>query len=49
VVLYSLLQYRALGLVTIASLSIAGVITYGLVVLLGWRQGYRLSLPGVAA
>jgi preprotein translocase subunit SecD len=48
VVLYSLLQYRALGLVTIASLSIAGVITYSLVVLLGWRQGYRLSLPGVA-
>jgi preprotein translocase subunit SecD len=24
------------------------VITYGLVALLGWRQGYRLSLPGVA-
>lgn len=48
VVLYSLLQYRALGLVTVASLSIAGIITYGLVVLLGWRQGYRLSLPGVA-
>jgi preprotein translocase subunit SecD len=48
VVLYSLLQYRALGLVTVASLLIASAITYGLVVLLGWRQGYRLSLPGVA-
>ncbi len=48
VVVYSLLQYRALGLVTVASLVIAGAITYGLVVLLGWRQGYRLSLPGVA-
>jgi preprotein translocase subunit SecD len=48
VVLYSLAQYRALGLVTIASLMIAMVITYGLVVLLGWRQGYRLSLAGVA-
>jgi len=48
VVLYSLLQYRALGLVTVASLVIAATITYGLVVLLGWRQGYRLSLPGVA-
>lgn len=47
VVLYSLLQYRALGTVTIASLAIAAVVTYGLVVLLGWRQGYRLSLPGV--
>jgi preprotein translocase subunit SecD len=48
VVLYSLLQYRALGIVTISSLVIAGVITYGFVLLLGWRQGYRLSLPGVA-
>ncbi len=48
VVAYSLLQYRALGLVTVASLLIAGVITYGVVVLLGWRQGYRLSLPGIA-
>jgi len=48
VVLYSLFQYRALGLITIASLVIAGVVTYGLVALLGWRQGYRLSLPGVA-
>ncbi|MGZ4604202.1 MAG: preprotein translocase subunit SecD, partial [Kineosporiaceae bacterium] len=45
---YSLLQYRALGTVTIASLAIAGTITYGLVVLLGWRQGFRLSLAGVA-
>ncbi|MGZ4611938.1 MAG: protein translocase subunit SecD, partial [Kineosporiaceae bacterium] len=48
VILYSLLQYRALGTVTIASLAIAGTITYGLVVLLGWRQGFRLSLAGVA-
>ncbi len=48
VVAYSLLQYRALGLVTVASLLIAGMVTYGVVVLLGWRQGYRLSLPGIA-
>ncbi len=47
VVVYSLIQYRALGLVTVASLAIAGLITYGLVLLLGWRQGYRMSLPGV--
>jgi len=47
VILYSLLQYRALGIVTVFSLGIAGVIAYGLIVLLGWRQGYRLSLPGV--
>ncbi|MEP7763957.1 protein translocase subunit SecD [Sanguibacter sp. 25GB23B1] len=48
VVLYSLVQYRALGLVTVASLVIAGLITYGLITLLSWTQGYRLSLPGVA-
>lgn len=48
VVVYSLFQYRALGFVTVASLLVVGVITYGLIVLLGWRQGYRLSLPGVA-
>jgi preprotein translocase subunit SecD len=47
VVLYSLLQYRALGLVTVGSLLVAGAITYGFVLLLGWREGFRLSLPGV--
>ena len=47
VVIYSLLQYRALGLVTVFSLVTAGVLTYGLVVLLGWSQGFRLSLAGV--
>ena len=47
VVLYSLLQYRALGLVTVGSLVIAGLLTYGFVLLLGWRQGFRLSLAGV--
>jgi preprotein translocase subunit SecD len=47
VVLYSLLQYRALGLVTVGSLLIAATITYGFVLLLGWRQGFRLSLAGV--
>jgi preprotein translocase subunit SecD len=45
---YSLLQYRALGLVTVGSLVVVGLVTYGLVLLLSWRQGYRLSLPGVA-
>ena len=48
VIIYSLLQYRALGLVTVGSLGVAGLVTYGLVLLLCWRQGYRLSLPGVA-
>lgn len=48
VVIYSLIQYRALGLVTVASLAIAAVITYLLVTILSWREGYRLSLAGVA-
>ncbi|KZC95526.1 MULTISPECIES: protein translocase subunit SecD [Clavibacter] len=48
VVLYSLVQYRALGMVTVASLAIAAVITYLLITLLSWREGYRLSLAGVA-
>lgn len=48
VVVYSLFQYRALGLVTVASLVIAAVLTYGVITLLSWTQGYRLSLPGVA-
>lgn len=48
VVLYSLLQYRALGGVTIASLIIAGIVTYLLITYLSNQQGYRLSLAGVA-
>lgn len=48
VVIYSLIQYRALGLVTVFSLGVAAVITYLLVTILSWYQGYRLSLAGVA-
>ncbi|KZM35368.1 protein translocase subunit SecD [Oerskovia enterophila] len=48
VVIYSLFQYRALGLVTVASLGIAAVLTLGVILLLSWTIGYRLSLPGVA-
>jgi preprotein translocase subunit SecD len=48
VVIYSLIQYRMLGLVTVASLLVAAAITYLLVTFLSWREGYRLSLAGVA-
>lgn len=48
VVIYTLFQYRALGLVTIGSLVIAGVLTYVTITLLSWLLGYRLSLAGVA-
>lgn len=47
VVLYSLAQYRLLGLVTIASLVIAGTITYAAVTLLGYTSGLRLTMAGV--
>lgn len=48
VVVYSIFQYRALGLVTVASLGVAGVIVYLVINLMSWREGYRLSLAGVA-
>ncbi|MEC5178200.1 preprotein translocase subunit SecD [Cryobacterium sp. MP_M5] len=48
VVMYSLVQYRLLGLVTVASLTVAALITYLLITILSWREGYRLSLAGVA-
>ncbi|RPF21106.1 protein translocase subunit SecD [Myceligenerans xiligouense] len=48
VVVYSLLQYRTLGLLTVSSLVVAGVMTYVVIALLSWGMGYRLSLPGVA-
>jgi preprotein translocase subunit SecD len=48
VVVYSLLYYRALGLVTIASLIVSGILTYGCLVLLGTQIGFTLSLAGIA-
>jgi preprotein translocase subunit SecD len=48
VVLYSLLYYRGLGIVTVLSLIVAGILNYGIVVLLGYQIGFRLSLAGVA-
>lgn len=48
VVIYSLFQYRLLGLVTVASLVVAAVVTYFVITILSWREGYRLSLAGVA-
>ncbi|GEL93662.1 protein translocase subunit SecD [Cellulomonas composti] len=55
VVVYSMLQYRTLGLLTVGSLSVAGILTYGLITALSHSllpflpgNGYRLSLAGVA-
>ncbi len=48
VVVYSMFQYRALGLVTVSSLLVSATMTYAVITLLSWLYGYRLSLPGVA-
>jgi preprotein translocase subunit SecD len=48
VVIYSFFQYRVLGLLTVASLAVAALLTYGAIALFSWTYGYRLSLPGVA-
>lgn len=47
VIIYTLFQYRVLGLVTVASLLIAGVTTYGAVTLLGHVANFRLTMAGV--
>jgi preprotein translocase subunit SecD len=48
VALYSLIVYRALGTVIIASLGVMAVLTYVMLCILAWRMGFRLSLAGVA-
>ena len=48
VVLYSVFQYRALGLVVVLSLGIAAILTYLVVTFLSNTEGYRLSLAGIA-
>ncbi|WP_286967946.1 protein translocase subunit SecD [Arsenicicoccus sp. UBA6765] len=47
VMIYALIQYRALGLVTVASLLAAAALTYLCITLLGWSQNFRLSMAGV--
>jgi preprotein translocase subunit SecD len=48
VVVYSFLYYRGLGLVTVASLALAGLLTYAAVALLGATISYTLTLAGIA-
>ena len=48
VIIYSFFQYRLLGVVTIISLALSGIITYELITYLSWQADYRLSLAGVA-
>jgi preprotein translocase subunit SecD len=46
-VIYAFLFYRALGLVSVLSLAVAGLLTYASVVLLGAAIGFTLILAGV--
>ncbi len=48
VMIYCLFYYRGLGLVVIASLLVAGGVTYAMVLLLGETAGFTLTLPGIA-
>jgi preprotein translocase subunit SecD len=48
VVIYSVIQYRALAFVTVLSLAVSAGLTYLVIAVLSWNIGYRLSLAGVA-
>jgi preprotein translocase subunit SecD len=48
VIIYMTFQYRALAVVVLGSLVLAAIAVYLAVAFLSWRQGYRLSLAGVA-
>lgn len=48
VVIYMAFQYRGLATVVVGSLIIAALLVYLFIAFLSWRQGYRLSLAGVA-
>lgn len=48
VVAYMTFQYRGLATVVLGSLIVAAILVYLAIAFLSWRQGYRLSLAGVA-
>lgn len=48
VVIFSILYYRAMSIVVIGSLLVAGALTYGMILLLSETAGVTLDLPGVA-
>ena len=48
VMLFCLIYYRGLGVVVLASLAVAGIATYGMVLLLSETAGFTLTLPGIA-
>jgi len=48
VFIYCLFYYRLLGVLTVLSLLLSGLIVYALLVLLGRAIGFTLDLPGIA-
>jgi preprotein translocase subunit SecD len=48
VMIYCLIYYRGLGIVVVASLGVAALTTYALVLLLSETAGFTLTLPGIA-
>lgn len=48
VMVYMTIQYRGLATVVLGSLVVFALLAYLIVAFLSWRQGYRLSLAGVA-
>ncbi len=48
VMVYMAIQYRGLAVVVLGSLIMAAILVYLFIAFLSWRQGYRLSLAGVA-
>jgi preprotein translocase subunit SecD len=47
VVLYSVVYYRGLGLVAVASLAVSAVLTWSIMSLLGGAIGFALNLPAI--
>ena len=48
VLLYCMFYYRGLGIVVVASLGIAAVVTYGVVLAMSQAVNFTLTLPGIA-
>ena len=48
VILYCFLYYRAMGIVTVVSLAVSGLLVFGMVCALGKMIGFTLTLAGIA-
>jgi preprotein translocase subunit SecD len=48
VIVYCMLYYRGLGIVVVASLAVAGIVTYAVVLAMSQAVNFTLTLPGIA-